>query len=410
MEQVYGRVAGIDIHKKIVVVVVADRSAPEQTAQERRFGTTRSGLEELRKWLAEEQVGEVAMESTAQYWKPVWMELEGQFRLHLAQARSTAAPRGRKTDSADALRIVKRLVSDDLTLSYVPEAEQRRWRLLARARTQLVQDRVRIRNQMEGVLEEARLKLSSFVSDLLGLSSRKILRALALGVEDPSQLAELGAQWLHASQEELRDALSGHLHALHRKLLGMQLDRVEGLDRDIETLEQELSTALRSQQAALQRLCEVPGIGMTAAQQVIAEVGCQAEAFPSPAQLASWVGSCPGREESAGRSRNDRSPTGNRAMRSLLTQMAWGAVHTNGSFFQHLFRRLMPRLGIQKAIWAVAHRMTRLIWRILHENVSYRERGDTPDPHTIQRRKQRLLRQLRKLGYSAVLTPTAPAC
>jgi transposase len=390
--------------------VVAERSALEESAHERRFGTTGSALRELRAWLLAERVSEVAMESTAQYWKPVWMELEGQFHLYLAQARSTAAPRGRKTDSADALRIVKRLVADDLTLSYVPEAEQRRWRLLARARTQLVQDRVRIRNQMEGVLEEARIKLSSFVSDLLGWSSRKMLRALANGVEDPDRLAELGAPWLQASREDLREALSGHLHALHRKLLGMQLNRVEALDRDIEILEQELSAALRSHQAAIERLCEVPGIRATAAQQILAEVGCRAEAFPSPAQLASWIGCCPGREESAGRSRQDRSPTGNRAMRRLLTQIAWGAVHTNGSFFQHLFRRLLPRLGIQKAIWAVAHRITRLLWRILHEGVSYRECGDTPtDPKTIQRRKQRILRQLRKLGFSAVLTPYAPA-
>lgn len=408
MKSVYGKVAGIDVHKQMLAVVVADRNDPEHTRVERRFGTTTKSLGELREWLRALAVEEVAMESTAQYWKTVWLELEGHFRLYLAQARSTAAPRGRKSDFADALRIVKRLLSQDLTLSYVPDAEQRCWRLLARTRTQLIEDRVRIQSQMECLLEEGRIKLSSVVSDLLGVTSRIILRALAQGAEDISQVAARASRYVRASEEQLVEALSGQLQSMHRELLGMHLDRIESLDRDIAKLEKQLSGALSEHQEAVKRLCEVPGISVVAGQQILAEVGPQAEAFASAGKLASWIGVCPGREESAGQSRTDRSPKGNRAMRRLLTQIAFAAVRQKGSFFQYLFRRLIPRLGVKKSIWAVAHRMTRLIWKLLHERVDYKERGTVPaDAKSLQRRKQRCVKELRRLGYVVVLSQSA---
>jgi transposase len=204
--------------------------------------------------LAEQQVSEVAMESTAQYWRPVWITLEGRFRLHLAQARSTTGPRGRKSDFADAMRIVKRLLSADLTLSYVPDAEQRGWRLLTRGRQQLIRDRVRLQSQLEGLLEEAQIKLSSVISNLLGSSGRRILQALADGATDPIQLAALGDERLQASEEELQEALRGQLQPIHRLLLRSHLERLEVLDRQIEMLEQEAAEAMRPHQEA-SRVC-----------------------------------------------------------------------------------------------------------------------------------------------------------
>ena len=169
-----GYVAGVDVHKAMLAVVVGRSGQAEAQWQRRKFGTTTQELENLVAWLQHHQVQEVAMESTAQYWKPVWITLEAHFRLHLAQARSNKAPKGRKSDFRDAVRIVKRLLADDLTLSYVPDAEQRRWRLLTRMRQQLSRDRVRLQNQIEGLLEEGQIKLSSVVSDLLGVSGYRI--------------------------------------------------------------------------------------------------------------------------------------------------------------------------------------------------------------------------------------------
>jgi transposase len=404
MQIVYGKVAGIDVHKKMLAVVVRDRTAvSERDLQQRKFGTTTSELQALREWLAEQQVSEVVMESTAQYWKPVWLELEGHCGLHLAQARSTGGMPGRKRDFADAQRMIRRLLSGDIILSYVPDGEQRQWRLLERSRTQLIEDRTRVRNQLECILEEARIKLSSVVSDLLGVSSRRILKALVKAKDDLQVVVARAAEHLRATPAELEEALRGQMQECHRQLLQMALDRIELLDRQIADLDAQLGIALHPYQPQIERLCGVPGISVTAAQQIIAEVGPYAVVFPSAGHLASWVGVCPGREESAGRSRTDRCPKGNRALRRLLVQIAFAAVRQKDSFFQCLFRRLVPRLGVNKAIWAVAHRMLKVIWKILHDRVSYEERGAVPpNPKSIQRRKQRLIRELRQFGYKVV--------
>ena len=206
-------VAGIDVHKRILVVVVLDRSTPDRDHATARFGTTHQARQELVEFLRFHQVSHVAMESTAQYWRPVWMDLEDEFPLTLAQARSTHAPRGRKQDLSDARRIARRLLSGDLTASYVPGPEQREWRLLSRTRVGMLESVVRLRNQIEVLLEQAQIKLSSVVSDVLGLSGRRILHALLEGVHDPVQLAALAHYRIRTSKEDLADALSGPAHA-----------------------------------------------------------------------------------------------------------------------------------------------------------------------------------------------------
>ncbi len=402
-------VAGIDVHKKMVAVVVADARARELTFECRRFGTTVGELRQLRAWLQEHAVQEAAMESTAQYWKPVWVALEGACRLHLAQARSNRGPRGRKTDFRDAKRVVSRLLSGDLVLSFVPDAEQRGWRTLTRTKAQLTRDRVRLQSQLESLLEECQIKLSSVVSDLLGASGRRILRALADGETDPARLAALGDKRLRANPAELQDALTGAVQPLHRHIVGLFLARLELLEAQMGTLEQLIAAALTAHQAAITRLAEVPGLGVDSAQQIIAEIGPMAAAFPSASQLASWVGVCPGRQESAGESSSNRSAKGNRTMRRLLTQLARAAVRKEGTQLQLVFRRLSARLHYNKAIWAIAHRLCRLIWKVLHEGMRYVEYGAAATPHVLKRRRQRLVSQLRHLGYQVTLTPVAPS-
>ena len=212
-------VAGIDVHKKVLMVVIAAIQADRPTwqTQRQRFGTTTGELQRLSRWLREHGVEEAVMESTAQYWKPVWYELEPYMRLQLAQAYSNRTPRGSKHDFKDAERLVRRLVADELTLSFVPGAEQRAWRTMTRMRVQLVGDRVRIHNQLESLLEEMRLKLSSVVSDLLGVSGRRILQALAAGQTDAQKLAELGDPRLHCSQQQLVEALTGAPQLVHQQ-------------------------------------------------------------------------------------------------------------------------------------------------------------------------------------------------
>ncbi len=294
------KLAGIDVHKKMRAVVVADAAEPgEYQFQRRKFGTGAGDLNLLADWLAEQGVKEAVMESTAQYWKPVWQALEGQCQLHLAQAHSNRAPKGRKRDFIDAERLVRRHVAGELIVSFVPGEQQRLWRSMTRTKQQLTREKVRLQNQMEAFLEEARIKLSSHLSDLLGLSGRRMLQALAEGETDAERIAGLAAQGLRATPEELRDALSAAANPspLHRQILKLFLERLALIEPHRETLDKSLGQALGEHQESVQRLAEVPGLGADSAQEIIAEVGVHAATFPSPGQLASWVGCCPGREE-----------------------------------------------------------------------------------------------------------------
>jgi transposase len=399
------KVAGIDVHKKVLMVVVIDATTPGEKPERRRFGTMPSELRRLSIWLQPGGVEEAVMESTAQYWRSGWLELEPYLRLHLAQAFSNRAPRGRKHDFKDAERLVRRLIADELILSFVPTGEQRIWRNLTRMKTQLTRDRVRLQNQMECLLEEMRIKLSIVVRNLLGASGLGMLRALAKGETDPKQLAALGDERLQCSEEQLVDALTGRAQPMHREMLALQLERLQLIDTQIAKLNGMIAQAMKPHQEAVMRLAEVPGLGVDSAQQVIAEVGVQASTFPSAAELTSWVGTCPGKDESAEQNRSSRSAKGNKYLRRVLNQAAHAAVKKKGSYFQAVFRRLLPRLGYQSAIWAVAHRLCRLVWKILHEGVQFIEHGFEPDPQAKKKRARMLARALRKLGYEVAITP-----
>jgi len=411
------RIAGIDVHKRVLAVVIADVTVEgEYEFERRRIGTRPSELRAMAEWLVIEEVEEVVMESTAQYWRPVWAALETIWRpkrrsgdgagpqsgtLHLAQAQSNRGAAGRKKDFPDAERLVRRLAAHELTLSFVPDGEQRLWRTVTRTKYQLTCNRTQLRNRLECLLEEVQIKLSSWVSDLLGLSARRMLHALASGETNPNALAALGSPRLRATPEQLADSLGActHMHPTHRTLLKMMLEQLRLLDEEISQLDQEMAKLLNAHDEAVKRLAEIPGLGVDSAQQIMAELGPHAAAFPSPKQLASWVGACPGAEESAGVNYSHRSPKGNRQMCRLLNQAANAAVKTKGSIFEWVYRRLVVRLGHAQAIGAIAHRLCRLVCMILHKSVRYQERGPEVTRSRAQRRAAKMIRDLRKLGY-----------
>jgi transposase len=395
------KIAGIDVHKRVLMVVVGTPGAlAEQDFLIGRFGTTSSELRRLAGWLQQCGVREVVMESTAQYWKPVWMSLEADFRLFLAQAWSNRAPRGKKADFKDAKRLVRRHCAGELTLSFVPDAEQRQMRSLTRRREQLTRDRVRILNQVESLLEETRIKLSSVVSDLFGGSGMRILKALSEGISDPVKLAALADPRVQRTAAELADALTGTLSPIHQRILKQHLAMLELIDQQMQELMTEIGASMSEHAEAIKRLCAIPGIRMLAAQQILAEVGPQASEFDSAPQFTSWAGVCPGKNESAGENHSSHCAKGNIYLRRVLCQVAQAAVRTKNSHWENIFRRLVPRLGYTKAIWAVARRIAVVIWKILHEGVEYIEQGALSTPGALKRRVQRLKKELRALGYS----------
>ncbi len=399
METVYRVIAGIDVHKKMLAVVVRRQCGERVEYQKRQFGANRADIEHLAAWLQAGGVSEVVMESTAQYWRPVWNGLERHFRLHLTHPLKTQAPRGRKFDFRDAQRLADRWSAGDLQESFIPDAEQRSWRWLTRRRVQLKKELSVVYSHVEGLLEQGGIKLSAVVSDLFGVSGWAMLEHIAQGVTDVEVLAGEARGALRKKVAELKEALAGQLEPVYRLVLRQQMDQVRLVRRQIEEINQALAEAMQEHLAVLHRLTKIPGVDLYAAQELLSEIGPTAAAFASAEQFASWVGVCPGSKQSAGVNYSHRSAKGNRYLRRLLCQIAWAAIHTKDTFFASLFARLKPRVEGKGAAWAVAHRIAKIVWLVLHQGVEYQEKGSAPpNERTLVRKFKRMLKEFGALG------------
>jgi len=399
MESVYPCMAGIDVHKKMLAVVIRRQCGEQADYQKRKFGTTHAEIQHLEAWLRAQGVSEVVMESTAQYWRPVWYGLEPLFRLHLTHPLKTRAPRGRKSDFRDAQRLADRWCSGDLEESFIPGAEQRSWRWLTRTRVQLKKKLGVIHSHIEGLLEQGGIKLAAVVSDLFGASGWAMLEHIAQGVTDVEVLVKEARGVLRNKDAQLREALVGHLDPVYRLLLRQHMEQVRLLRRQVEEINHAVAEAMQEHLTALHRLTKIPGVDVYAAQELLAEIGPKAAAFASAEQFASWVGVCPGSQESAGVNYSHRSAKGNRYLRRLLCQIAWAAIHTKDTFFAGLFARLKPRVEGKGAAWAVAHRIARIVWLLLHQQVEYQEKGPAvPNERTLVRKFKRMLKEFGRLG------------
>ena len=289
MESGRSCIAGIDVHKKMLAVVVRTEGEGQTEYEKRKFGTTQNEIQHLVAWLQRHQTTEVVMESTAQYWRPVWYGLEPHFPLHLVHPLKVRAPRGRKSDYRDAMRLADRWRSGDLEDSCIPGAEQRQWRWLTRSRVQLKRMIGIIRNHIEGLLEEGGIKLTAVATDPLGVSGWAMLQLIAKGETDVKALAQEARGKMRKKKAQLEEALAGKLHAGYRFLLKQRLEEVELLRRQICEINTELARVTKDHVAVLKRLGKMPGIDLFAAQELLAEIGPQAAAFARRSRLLSSV-------------------------------------------------------------------------------------------------------------------------
>lgn len=399
VETVYRGLAGIDVHKKMLAVVVRRETGGQTVYEQRKFGTTRREIEHLAAYLQQQRVTEVVMESTAQYWRPVWHGLEPHLVLHLCHPLKTKGRRGRKSDFRDGRRLVDRLHSGDLEDSFVPGIEQRDWRLLTRTRVDLKDKISVVRNQVEALLELGGIKLSAVLSDTFGASGWAMLKRISEGDYDLDGLLGQMRGVLRRKRAAVTEALAGRLSGTAQLLLQQYLKQVELLRAQIAHIDEVLGLAMKPHAPTLHRLCRMPGIDRAAAQGLLAEIGPTAAAFSSAEEFASWAGMCPGTQESAGVNYSARSPKGNRYIRRLLCQIAWAAVRTKDTFFASLFARLKPRVEAKGAAWAVAHRISKLLWLMLHEGVDYQEKGPAAqNPNLLARKFRRLMKDFQRLG------------
>jgi transposase len=374
----------------------------------RGFETTTQGLLALCDWLSSEGCTHVAMESTGVYWKPVWHVLESSFELVLANAAHVRNVPGRKTDVSDAMWIADLLAHGLIRSSFVPPTPVQELRDLTRTRKQLVREIAQHVQRIQKTLEDANLKITGVISDVVGVSGRRLLEALIAGESDPERLLEHTTGRLKAPRERLIEALRGRVRNHHRFLLRLHLAQVDALRGSVQEIEARLGETLRpfAERAALLRT--IPGIRETAAQVIVAEIGIDMSRFPTAAHLVSWAGLCPRSDESAGKRRSTRIRKGAPWLKTTLVQAAWAAARKNGSYLRAQFLRLKARRGAMKAIVAVAASMLTAAYHILRTGQAYRDLGDAYfDTRDRARIARRLIRRLHDLGLEVQIRPAA---
>jgi len=408
MQVKHNRCAGLDVHKKEVVASFRLVAGSKASHEVRRFATTTPGLIALAEWLEGLRCTHVAMEATGVYWKPVWHMLEGRFELVLANAAHIKGVPGRKSDTNDAMWIADLLAHDLIRPSFVPPQPIQELRDLTRTRKQLTREVVQHTQRIQAVLEEANVKLTSVITDILGPSGRRILKAIVSGDFDPARLSRLGGSRLSATKAELCDSLHGCLREHHRFLIDQHLKTIEQLEATIAAFDARIEAALAPFRDAIERLTDVPGLSETSIAVLLAEVGADVSQFPTAGHLLSWAGLVPRLDESAGKRRSTRVRKGAPWLKTVLIQCAWAAARTKDSYVHAQFLRLKARSGPKKAAVAVAGSILTVAYHMLKDGTYYQDLGAD---HFIRRDPARvvatLANRIRSLGYEVDLRAAA---
>lgn len=408
MDVLIERCAGLDVHQATVVATVRYPEGRGRASVTETFGTMAADLLALREWLQAYGVTHVALESTGVYWKPIYYMLEDACTLLLINMQLLKHVPGRKTDVKDSEWLAQLLECGLLKASFVPPPPIRELRDLTRYRLQQVRERAREVNRLCKVLEDSNLKLTSVLTDVMGVSGRSMLTALVQGTTDPTVLAELARGRLRKKLPELRRALAGRFRRHHAFLVEQILAKIDYLDEALERLNAEIDERLGPFEPVLTRLDTIPGVNRTVAISIIAESGGDMSRFPTAGHLCSWAALCPGQNESAGKRRSGKTRRGNQYLRGQLIQGALGAIHTKGSALQARYHRVKRHRGHKKAVVAVAHQILEIAYYVMLDGVTYQELGaDYFDRRHAERATRRHVRQLEALGYRVTIEKAA---
>lgn len=408
MQVLYERCCGIDIHKKSLTACLIRADGAGRSVKEiRTFTTMTADLLRLGDWLAEAGCTHIGLESTGVYWKPVWNLFEDRFSLRLANAQHIKAVPGRKSDVKDCEWIADLLRHGLLPASFVPERPQRELRELTRYRSSLVRDRSREVNRLQKTLEGANIKLASVVSEVTGVSARRMLAELIAGNDDVSAIAQLAKGQLRNKIAELEQALTGQFTAHQQFLVIQHLGHIDYLDAQIDQLSTQIAEQLHPFARALEILDSIPGIATWGAEVFLAEVGNDLSRFRTADHLASWAGLCPGSHESGGKRTSGRTRKGSPWLKVMLTEAAYAAGRSNTSLGQR-YHRLCARRGRKRATIAIAHQILVLAYHLLTHDECYSD--VTPADEAERRRlaeERRLINRLQRLGNTVTITRTA---
>jgi len=408
MEALYPHCAGLDVHKETVVACVRHMEGQVRTAV-KTFSSTTRGLMDLSAWLSEEAVTDVAMEATGVYWKPVWHILsDGEFHLVLANAAHVKNVPGRKTDVNDATWLADLMAHGLIRASFVPDEPTEQMRNLLRTRKQFVRERASQVQRIQKTLEDANIKLESVISDVVGVSGRRMIEALIRGQSEPQELAALADGRIRATGAQLEAALRGRVKAHHRFLLRLHLDHLDAVDAAIARIDKEVDGQIEPFRTAVERLSSIPGVSSLSAEVIVSEVGLDMSRFPTIGHFISWAGLCPKNDQSAGKRRSTRMRKGAPWLKTILIQCAWAATRVKGCYLQAQYLRLRSRRGAKKAAGAVAASILTAAYHMLRDGTSYQELGGSHfDRRSTTQQVDRLLKRLHHLGYDVQIAPVA---
>ena len=405
MQVLYPCCCGIDVHAKTAVACLIKQGK----RQTRTFSTMTDDLLCLSDWLTAEGCTHVAIESTGVYWKPVFNILEAVLTVILVNARDAKAMPGRKTDVRDCEWLADLLRHGLLRTSFIPPLEIRELRELTRYRQTLIKEHTAVANRIQKLIESANIKLGQVATDVLGVSGRLMLRALADGERDIEQLVGLARGSLKGKQPELRRALTSRLTPAQRFVLNELLTRLGELEAATARVSEQIVKEVAESPdpfvpEAVRLLQTVPGIGQRVAEVIISEIGVDMARFPTDAHIASWAGVCPGNNESAGKRRSTQTTKGSPYLRAALTQAAWAAAHTKETYLAAQYHRLIKRMEKNKALVAVAHSLLVISYHVLARRADYRELGgDYFDRQHRQTQQQRLVKKLEAMGLKVTV-------
>ena len=401
MEIEHTHCAGLDVHKKTVVAAIIVPDGQGGLRKEvRTFGTMTADLLGLSDWLLSFGITHVAMESTGEYWKPIYNILEENFEVLLVNARHIKQVPGRKTDVMDADWIADLLRHGLLRSSFIPPVGQRELRELTRHRTNFVRERATVVNRIQKTLESANIKLASVASDVMGVSGRAMLDAIVAGTANATEMAGLAKGRMREKRDQLDKALEGRVKPHHRFVLSELLCQVDSLDESIARFDAEIEKYCCPFEEAVELLDTIPGVAHRIAEVIVSEIGNDMGRFPTADHLAAWAGVAPGNNESAGKRYSGSIRHGNRALTVALVQAAHAAAHSRNTYLSAQYHRLAGRRGKKRAIVAVAHSILVISYHIIQRKEPYRELGgDYFDQRRPEATAKRLLKRLQQLGY-----------
>jgi transposase len=398
-------VAGVDVHQSLYEVCLLERRGGARTKVESRsFGTMAGDIAELKAWLQKRGCTHIGMEATGVYWRPLHTALEDAMSVLVANPVHVKVMRGHKTDRKDAEWIARKVLDGEFRNSFIPSAPFRELRDWVRFRKQLIEARTSIRNSTTQLLEQAGVKLASALSNIYGVSGMDMLRAISTGECDPKALASLARMRAKHKKPLIEAACAAQLSPAQQGMLAQQLERLDQLEEKLAHVEQQIEQGLVPYAEQVRRLRKIPGVDRQTIAVVIGELGVDLSAFPNAQKLASWVGLCPGSNQSAGRQKSSRCRHGNPYLRWVLMEAALGAARTKGSWFKSVFHRLCARRGYKRAAIAIAHKLLVVIYKMLTTGGEYQEHETSAEQiKHRQRESKHLLRRLKELGYNVQL-------